>query len=1008
MKKVFPLLIVLLMMLLSLFLQGQELEDSLVSDGFNNELLSLKWTQIYEGNPGTIYETHTTTDGYFVQFTATTGSQSFSKTGVQREFPEIIKNYFNEHYGRLNVTIKRCPTDGQGNYGCFRIDFNDGTFIETHLAYYKDDNDKFHYIRRHYDENGLIKEDVSGGFWPWIYTSLYIEKDSDGNYYVGIPDEMTLVGKKGNINNVSLFVYADNPPASTSMSGFECYPDLDDLLEVAYSPNRLYYEQDNVLHIQTTNYYDGSVFNQANVTILNHDYEHVYGPESVSNGMLDINLHPEEGDSIRYYMIVKNTQYDGQIDTFEIPILAYNFDVEYPTEIPVLTYNNFEIAVSRAYSDIQDAHVIVTNGIDVFEEGYTGTDGRVQFTVYTECTKDIEVIVDKDGGFRTFIGYCTPYMWSYSNEATGPNNANHIVRNDETGELFMTYTQHNPYPDPFVPTRINRVIGAYSDNDGEWWYVEDMGYGMNSSIDLDIDGNPEIFYDRVTGYYYNTFLLPNPSVVTNGSIWVAPGSMWHDSVNGLVNTAGIKYVDTEDKPYLVNAVFDVNDPLNADVEVVIDYNGRETEDGYLVMPHVNPSIALAYNSDSYQNDRLIAFEDKNSEICQIRYNSLIPRWDAPERKSFSDNLKSINPHMDAFYSNVSLVWQEESAPGTDNYRIYLNDSKFFGDNTETNKQFPKVKRNQYISCVDDNNYAKLWYFKDSYVREIDLAVSTENIYYPDFDIKTTAIPPIKTRHTAYFVFTEQDGDIYKINTGNTEFTTNDIIQPLDNIALSDTTDVTHISPIYNYIPSLSRPVDRITSTITGLDYTKYYELKVNTTNNNKNEPYILMVDGNITEVIYGKENELLVPVNAEYVSDREISVSVDMVKGNPNRTVDVEIYQYDEVEGEETAKMVQNNTLPFKTNETEGTAFYVTNKGISINGTFDMEIALPNDDIVKVSVYDIMGREVNGMDKALKQGYNTLSIPVKDKQNNTLSKGVYFIKIKTRDNTYTGKLVNIR
>ena len=48
------------------------------------------------------------------------------------------------------------------------------------------------------------------------------------------------------------------------------------------------------------------------------------------------------------------------------------------------------------------------------------------------------------------------------------------------------------------------------------------------------------------------------------------------------------------------------------------------------------------------------------------------------------------------------------------------------------------------------------------------------------------------------------------------------------------------------------------------------------------------------------------------------------------------------------------------------------------------------------------------MTKELIKGKNELNIRKTDKYNNELSKGVYFIRIETDNNNYTGKLINLK
>ena len=69
-----------------------------------------------------------------------------------------------------------------------------------------------------------------------------------------------------------------------------------------------------------------------------------------------------------------------------------------------------------------------------------------------------------------------------------------------------------------------------------------------------------------------------------------------------------------------------------------------------------------------------------------------------------------------------------------------------------------------------------------------------------------------------------------------------------------------------------------------------------------------------------------------------------------------------------------------------------------------MTVELTEETIVRVSIYDIMGREVKGMKQKLSMGINTLDISA----DTPLSGGVYFIKVTAGSNSYTDKLINLR
>ncbi len=105
-----------------------------------------------------------------------------------------------------------------------------------------------------------------------------------------------------------------------------------------------------------------------------------------------------------------------------------------------------------------------------------------------------------------------------------------------------------------------------------------------------------------------------------------------------------------------------------------------------------------------------------------------------------------------------------------------------------------------------------------------------------------------------------------------------------------------------------------------------------------------------------------------------------------HRTVDINVYKYDEVELTET--VVISNTLlkPFKPLEKTVAPFSVVNRGIQIDN-YQLEVNLPNNVVVKIGIYDITGREIINKIHT-KQGTYKLNL-------SKYPKGIYFINLKT-------------
>ena len=70
---------------------------------------------------------------------------------------------------------------------------------------------------------------------------------------------------------------------------------------------------------------------------------------------------------------------------------------------------------------------------------------------------------------------------------------------------------------------------------------------------------------------------------------------------------------------------------------------------------------------------------------------------------------------------------------------------------------------------------------------------------------------------------------------------------------------------------------------------------------------------------------------------------------------------------------------------------------------------LPKDAMVKVMIYDILGREVKSLVRDVKQaGYHTITWDSKDTNGNPVSAGVYFYQIQSKDFVKTKKMILLK
>jgi hypothetical protein len=124
-----------------------------------------------------------------------------------------------------------------------------------------------------------------------------------------------------------------------------------------------------------------------------------------------------------------------------------------------------------------------------------------------------------------------------------------------------------------------------------------------------------------------------------------------------------------------------------------------------------------------------------------------------------------------------------------------------------------------------------------------------------------------------------------------------------------------------------------------------------------------------------------------------VVVSIDRKRGNPNRTAEVLVYQY-ETDGEEVVA-VSNKIKTFapitESKEINKNLFTLKDE-VSVNYTSEKEAN------VEVRVYDVSGREVTSIIAKVNKGTSSIKL------NNTYKTGVYFTVIKNGEETQTSRI----
>ena len=176
-------------------------------------------------------------------------------------------------------------------------------------------------------------------------------------------------------------------------------------------------------------------------------------------------------------------------------------------------------------------------------------------------------------------------------------------------------------------------------------------------------------------------------------------------------------------------------------------------------------------------------------------------------------------------------------------------------------------------------------------------------------------------------------------------------------------------------------------------------IELTTDDRNPRIPQVIMIDGEVMGVIYGGNEEKITQIDVpSYMrDDNMITVTVDRMKGNPNRTTEIALYEYET----EQAQTVSNNQIAFKPQTSNNNL----QTFMSINSTLskiNLKYSIPQSGYVNLRIFDISGRVVETVQSGqLNKGiysYNT-------KQTRS---GVYFAVMEYNNKVYKEKFIIVK
>ncbi|MEJ5306733.1 MAG: T9SS type A sorting domain-containing protein [candidate division WOR-3 bacterium] len=686
-----------------------------------------------------------------------------------------------------------------------------------------------------------------------------------------------------------------------------------------------------------------------------------------------------------------------------------------PTEISVLKNNTFNVYACYRNKNIDlfgiDSVKITITYDTVNDDGsiekatlikYTDSNGKAYFNLRTNTTYPVIIRADKLGYF-TAVDTLKPFMWSTTNVALGPSSSTHLVK--QNGLLHLAYSDGDS------------IVYGRSKDFGNNWELKKIGSGRDVSITTISGGIAAVWKDGETWQYaYSTSpwtvpLIPTVMGYRSPSILANPANLSQLWFAGITTD----HLTIDNQWTLQYTSFMYNNLTIPEFIQLIGEEGELDKNNYLVKPYDFSCIGVTTTNNKLGPE--IVFQDANGEIIRKKFDATKNIWLISEKVSNS-TFYSFNPdvNLKSFNDTNKIIWQEYNDLHFRN-EIYLDNSfKKIVDNVVNDMKYPRIY-NSIITYVGDDKLVRIntQEFSNE-VENVTLNKGLDSCFYPvlvDSISLSIGLNP-STGQDVYIkntkiraLWVEGHNNHYKIECGGTNFRiyTDSIYPILENprsITLTDTLTSISESVLRNFLPSPQsrQPIERLSAQIECLNPAMDYLLEIITTNNNKNQPYALSIEEEFVKLIEGKENRTFFVLDKSDYQDGDIKLNIDRIRGNPNRTINIHLYEYDKIIKDFSA--TKNSYLQFgKINESVGEFKYKWRGAGFSDKKIEFNFLLPESGLIELKIFNIMGREIYSKKMNGQKGENIIRV---DGKTTGLSSGIYFYIFESKYGKERGKI----
>ena len=608
--------------------------------------------------------------------------------------------------------------------------------------------------------------------------------------------------------------------------------------------------------------------------------------------------------------------------------------------------------------------------------------------------------------------------------ATGPNNGAHLMRVPNSKELYMVFQNQN------------KIYCLHSYDEGENWETEEIGEGLYPCIGLNYKGLPWIAYThngdlvckikRPDGTYQETILFHDDR------LWAAQPSI-------ALATIPIKE-DVLDYAYLVYPVYDGDvppDPIPGPpdnlrssyiyITLFDTLKARTHELDVKIDPNTplsHPCVAVT-PADlihiTWQQGDEIWYVTNTEKVTPENWENV--QWTEKYNLSNTPDFASERPFVKSYGDIVSVVWKEDNPGEIIRKQRYVwepseydkwKDPENLSNSPEFNSDYPQMSDGDVVLWQETDNEGKNEVYANIQGKILTLTPEAQNASF--VHANTLILDPKTPEIMVYYCYTDEitENELYEVKFDKYEYQgeSGDGEFVYYEGKLGEEIASIYLESRDGYINYGNYKIDYGNNLKYKLKYLnpckKYlfqgilYQCTTATIRQKLDIEDTLASDNTISYAIPETISFFIRPNS--YKNDLETKIKINKIQGAYSVLSKFKLYEYETIDSTGGSGPQSSGTerlpIPLMLHSPKPNPF---------NNRTEIRFQIPAKTRIDVKIYNSAGRLVNTLvSDEMNPGYYTINWNGKDNQNRTLSKGIYFVRLKTKDFDATKKMVMVK